>query len=156
ALSRASFNITAAKFAPGTASAGPNSSLRFRPRLAPPARRLGLFLLAAMAAWGQDPREIVRKSVERDATNFARFKDYTFKNLYEEKRLDKNGSVTNTESQLNEVLILGGRPYERLLERNGKPLSEKETKKEQEKLDKEAAKRAKESDRDRAKFEKDR
>lgn len=118
-------------------------------------RRLALLFLAA-AAWGQDPREIVRQSVERDASNFARFKDYTFKTLYQQKRLDKNGKVTNTESELNEVLILGGRPYERLLERDGKPLSEKDAQKEQAKLDKEAAKRAKESDRDRAKFEKDR
>jgi hypothetical protein len=98
----------------------------------------------------------VRQSIERDASNFARFKDYTFKNLYEEKRLDKNGKVANTETQLNEVLILGGRPYERVLERDGKPLSAKDAKKEEDKLDKEAAKRAKESDRDRAKYEKER
>jgi hypothetical protein len=64
--------------------------------------------------------------------------------------------VTGSDLELHEVLILGGRPYERLLERDGKPLSDKETAKEQAKLDKEAAKRAKETDRDRAKFEKDR
>jgi hypothetical protein len=133
----------------------PSSSSLFRPR--PALRALSLtLLLAATSAFAQDPREIVRISVERDASNFARFKDYTFKNLYVEKRLDKQGKVTNTETELNEVLILGGRPYERLLERDGKPISEKDAKKEQEKLDKEAAKRAKETDRDRAKLEKDR
>ncbi len=114
-------------------------------------------MLACTAlAHAQDPREIVRQSVERDAGNFARFKDYTFHTLYEEKRLDKNGKVSSTETELTEVLILGGRPYERVLERDGKPLSAKEVMKEQEKLDREAAKRAKESDREKARYEKER
>jgi hypothetical protein len=113
-------------------------------------------LLAAAAASGQDAREIVRQSVERDARNFERFRDYTFYELTEQKRYDKRGQLTSTETELHEVLILGGRPYERLLERNGKPLSEKEARKEQEKLDKEAAKRAKETERDRARYERER
>ncbi len=128
----------------------------FQPRLGSPGPRFALLLLAAIAAYGQDPREIVRKSVERDASNFARFKDYTFKNLYEEKRLDKSGNVSSRETALTDVMMLGGRPYERVLERDGKPLSEKDERKEQEKLDKEAEKRAKETDRDRAKYEKER
>lgn len=98
----------------------------------------------------------MRISVERDASNFARFKDYTFKVLQAEKQLDKNGKVTHTDTELTEVMMLGGRPYERTLERDGKPLSEKDAKKEQEKLDRESAKRSKETDRDRAKAEKER
>jgi hypothetical protein len=115
-----------------------------------------MLLLTAAGCLAQDPREIVRISVERDASNFARYKDYTFKALRTTKGLDKNGRVTSTESELTELMILGGRSYERVLERDGKPLSEKDVKKEQEKLDKEAARRAKETDRDRAKFEKER
>jgi hypothetical protein len=102
------------------------------------------------------PYEIVKRSVERDARNFERFKDYAFHELTVEKQLDKKGKITGTDTELSEVLMLGGRPYSRLLERDGKPLSEKDGAKEQDKLDKEAAKRAKETDRDRAKFEKDR
>lgn len=101
-------------------------------------------------------QEIVRQSIERDAQNFARFKDYTFHESTEQKTLDKAGRAKTTERRVEEVLILGGRPYNRLLERDGKPLSEKDAAKEQAKLDKEAAKRAKESDKDRAKFERDR
>lgn len=113
-------------------------------------------LVAATAAAGQDPREIVRQSVERDARNFDRFRDYTFLTLTEQKRFDKRGRLTSTETELHEVLMLGGRPYERLLERDGRPLPEKEGRKEQEKLDKEAAKRAKESERDRSRYERER
>lgn len=116
-----------------------------------------LVLTCALAAKAQlSPGEIVRRSVERDARNFERFKDYTFHELTQQKRLDKRGRVSGSDSTLSEVLMLGGRPYERVLERDGKPLSEKDAAKEQAKLDKEAAKRAKETDRDRAKFEKDR
>jgi len=100
--------------------------------------------------------EIVKRSVERDTRNFERFKDYTFHQFNEQKQLDKSGKVTRSERELDEVLMLGGRPYSRVLERNGKPLSEKENSREQAKLDKEAAKRAKESKRDQAKYEKER
>jgi hypothetical protein len=101
-------------------------------------------------------QEIVKRSVDRDTRNFERFKDYTFHEFSEQKALDKNGKVVRSDRELNEVLMLGGRPYSRLLERDGKPLSAKDAAKEQSKLDKEAAKRAKETDRNRAKFEKER
>ncbi|MEO5922968.1 MAG: hypothetical protein ABIR70_03990 [Bryobacteraceae bacterium] len=119
-----------------------------------------LLLLALVGACLQaqtlSPQEIVKRSVERDARNFERFKDYTFHEFSDQKQLDKRGKVSKQDTELNEVLMLGGRPYSRLLERDGRPLSVKETEKEQAKLDKEAAKRAKETDRDRARFEKDR
>ncbi len=120
--------------------------------------RLALLALTfALAAEAQlSPAEIVKRSVERDARNFERFKDYTFHELTQQKQLDKRGRMSGSESTLSEVLMLGGRPYGRVLERDGKPLSEKDAAKEQSKLDKEAAKRAKETDRDRAKFERDR
>jgi hypothetical protein len=102
------------------------------------------------------PQEIVRRSVERDASNFERFKDYTFHQFEDQKQLDKRGRVSHRDTELNEILMLGGRPYSRLLERDGRALSDKDARKEQEKLDKEAAKRAKETNRDRAKFEKER
>jgi len=123
-------------------------------------RILLLALSCAIAAEAQNtslsPREIVQRSIDRDTRNFERFKDYTFHEFSEQKQLDKRGKVTGVDQELSEVLMLGGRPYSRLLERDGKPLSEKDAHKEQEKLDKEAAKRAKETDRDRAKFEKER
>ena len=105
--------------------------------------RAALFAIVfALTLQAQDAREIVRRSVERDARNFERFRDYTFQQLTEQQLLDKRGSATRTESELNDVLILGGRFYYRLLEKDGRPLSEKDSRKEQEKLDREAAKRA--------------
>lgn len=120
-------------------------------------RTLLLAMVSALAVHAQlSPYEIVKRSVERDARNFERFKDYTFHELTRQSRLDKRGKVTGSDSTLDEVLILGGRPYNRVLERDGKALSEKDAAKEQAKLDKEAAKRAKETDKDRARYEKDR
>lgn len=101
-------------------------------------------------------REIVQRSVARDARNFDRYKDYTYNELAVQKYLDGSGKVDKTESTLSEILNIGGRPYERVLERDGKPLSDREARKEQEALDREAAKRAKETSRDRARHEKER
>ncbi len=119
-------------------------------------RALFLTILCALTLQAQDAREIVKRSVDRDARNFARFKDYTFQQLTEQKMLDKRGQVSSLETELNDVLILAGRPYYRQLERDGKLLSEKEAQKEQQKLDREAAKRAGESERTRARYERDR
>lgn len=117
---------------------------------------LAAFAIASSGQTNLTAEEIVRRSVVRDARNFDRFKDYTYHQLEVAKNLGKNGEVAKTESTLSEILMLGGRPYERVLERDGKPLSEKEAHKEQEELDREAAKRAKETDRDRARYEKER
>lgn len=122
-------------------------------------------LIAACAANAQSrpvahetltAREIVQRSVARDARNFDRYKDYTYNELAIQKYLDGSGKVAKTESVLSEIVNLAGRPYERVLERDGKPLSEREARKEQEALDREAAKRARETDRDRARYEKER
>jgi hypothetical protein len=116
-----------------------------------------LLLVTALSAHAQlTPAEIVKRSIDRDQRNYERFKDYTFLQRTQQDTLDKRGKVTGSETELHDVLILAGRPYERLLERDGKPLSSKDAAKEQSKLDKEAAKRAKETGRDRAKFEKER
>src|SRR5690349_7174784 len=52
-------------------------------------------------------------------------------------------------------MVLGGRPYEKLVERDDKPLPAKEARKEQEKADKESAKRQHESASDKAKEDQD-
>jgi hypothetical protein len=118
--------------------------------------RVALVPFAISILWGQDPAEIVRKSVERDAYNAERLKNYTFVERVEERMYDKNGRRKSTEVETSEVLILSGRPYGRKIAKDDKPLSEKEARKEQEKLDKEAERRLKESASDKAKLEKDR
>ncbi len=103
-----------------------------------------------------DPAEIVRRSVQRDQENYRRLQNYTFLERSEETRYTKEGETTSTDSETDEVLMLAGRPYYRVVAKDGKPLSEKDARKEQEKLDKELAKRLKDPEKDHAKYEKER
>jgi hypothetical protein len=109
-----------------------------------------------LPAYGQDPAEIIRKSLEHDRINFDSRKNYTYQSREENREFDKNGKVTKTEVEGYDIQVIGGRPYERLVMRDDKPLSPKDEKKEQEKLDKEAAKRAHDTSAERAKNEKER
>jgi hypothetical protein len=104
----------------------------------------------------QDAADIIRRSLERDATNFERFKNYTFLERVEERRYGRSGNLSSKEIQTYEFMVLGGRPYGKLVERDDKALPAKEARKEQEKVDKESAKRQRESASDKAKEEKDR
>jgi hypothetical protein len=104
----------------------------------------------------QDPVEILRRSVDRDAYNYERLKNYTFLERDEERRYDRKGKQTSKEVETYEILILEGRPYGRLVERDDKPLSAKDAQKEQKKLDKELEKRRRESEGDKNKQDKDR
>ena len=94
--------------------------------------------------------------MERDATNFERFKNYTFLERVEERRYGSSGKLSSKEIQTYEFMVLGDRPYGKLVERDDKPLPAKEVRKEQEKVDKESAKRQRESASDKAKEDKDR
>ena len=101
-------------------------------------------LVAAAAAFStvvfaQDAREIVRKSVELDQTNWLRMKDYTWVARSTERHFDSNGKVKSEESRAWETIILDGEPYRRMLEHNGKPLPSDESRRQQEKLDKNVA-----------------
>lgn len=103
--------------------------------------RGGAFVfLAAAVLYGQDAREIVRKSVELDQANWLTMKDYTWTAKETERRLDPDGNVKSEESKRWETVILYGEPFRRMLERNGKPLSREDQSKEQEKLDRKTAK----------------
>lgn len=119
-----------------------------------PAAVLGLFTGAGVQA--QDPLEIVRHSVERDWTDYASVKNYTYREHTEFRRYARDGKLSDRRAETKEILILGDRPYERLIARDERPLSESETRKEQEKLDREAAKRQQESAARRARYKKER
>ena len=120
--------------------------------------RKGLFLATqvVLLAYAQDATAILRRSVERDATNFERFKNYTFLERVEERRYGRSGNLSSREIQTYEFMILGGRPYGKLVERDDKALPAKEARKEQEKANRELAKRQRESASDKAKEERDR
>jgi hypothetical protein len=108
--------------------------------------RLGAFLAAAgvsanllCAAGAADPREIVRKCVQLDQVNWLRMKDYTWVARETTRHLDSSGKLKSTDSETWETVILAGRPYRKMLQRNSVPIAADEKRKEQEKLDKTVA-----------------
>jgi hypothetical protein len=113
-------------------------------------------LVCVQGVCAQDAADIIRHSVERDATNFERFKNYTFLERVEERRYGRNGNLSSKQVETYEFMVLGGRPYGKLVERDDKTLPAKKARKEQEKLDNESAKRQRESASDKAKEDKDR
>ena len=94
--------------------------------------------VAALQA--QDAREIVRKSIGLDQVNWLRMKDYTWIARETERHLDSNGQVKSESTKAWETIILYGEPHRRTIERDGKPLSADEQRKEQAKLDKSVVK----------------
>ena len=121
---------------------------------------IGVSLLVALSAPAQepapDPLNIVRRSVERDWTDFETRKNYTYQERSEFRQYARDGTVAKIRSETDEILILGGRPYERLTARNDKPLSTREERREQAKLDSELAKRQHESPAEQARYQKER
>jgi hypothetical protein len=106
---------------------------------------LALLFVSVLRLSAQDPREIVRKSVQMDQINWLRMKDYTWVARLVERHLDSKGQVKAENKQAWETVILYGEPHRRMLERGGKPLPPDEQRKEQEKLDKAVAKLARET-----------
>ena len=111
-------------------------------------RRFLLFLPAiasvALAA-GPDAHEIVRRSVAADNDNWVRARAYTFIERNDTKRLDGDGQVKSIESKAFDVTMAEGSPYRRLIERDGKPLSADEERKQQEDLRRSIEERRKET-----------
>ena len=111
---------------------------------------------AAAQERAPDASEIVRRSVERDWTDFASRQNYTYQEHTEFRQFKSGGKLANKQSETNEILILSGRPYERLIARNDRPLAAREARRQQEKLDQEAAKRQHESAGARPRYERER
>lgn len=109
--------------------------------------RLFLPLAACLAlpAFAQDPRDIVRRSVELDQANWLRMADYTWMGHWRERHFDSHNQVTSDHQEAWETVVLDGEPYRRDLARDGKPLPPDEQQKQQQKLDKATAKLAKET-----------
>jgi hypothetical protein len=118
--------------------------------------RFPIFLLIASAALAQDANEIIRRATDRDFTNFENRKNYTYQERTELRQYNGKGKLSKTDVETSEILILEGQPYERLIARNDKPLSEKDAAKEQRKLDKEVEKRRQQSASEKAKLDKER
>ena len=100
-----------------------------------------------------DPREIVRRSVEIDHRTMELARNYTCQQREVQRNLDSHGKVKSTEIKTWDITMLYGEPYSRLIKKNDQPLSEKDEKKEEEKQDKFVAEHKSESEDQRRKRE---
>jgi hypothetical protein len=98
-------------------------------------------------------RELIRQTADHDMENDKRQRDYTYIQREEEHRLDGKGQVKSKEIKTSEVLEIYGEQVERLIAKDDKPLSEKDAKKEEDKIQKLIDKRKNESAEDRKKRE---
>jgi hypothetical protein len=119
------------------------------------ARSLVVLFVTASYLAGQDAAEIVRRSVQADQRTLEQAKDYTFQQTEVERDLDASGKVTSTESKTFDVLMLYGRPFRKLVAKNGKPLSPRDQAEQDSKLQKEIDKRKRQSQQDIAKEERE-
>ena len=97
-------------------------------------RLISLLVCLPVVVAAQDAREIVRRAVEADHSDAVIARHYTYLEHQERRETDGAGKTKNVESQTWDVTLLEGSPYRRLIARNERPLSEKEQKKEDEKL----------------------
>jgi hypothetical protein len=109
--------------------------------------RAVLFLAAActLAAASQDPREIVRRSVQLMDQNLALARNYTFLERSETRELDSDAHVKTRKILLYDVTMLEGSPYRRLVGKDDHGLSPEEERIEQKKLADNIAQRQKET-----------
>jgi hypothetical protein len=98
-------------------------------------------------------RDLIRQTAEKDMENDKRQRDYTYIQREEQHRLDGKGQVKSTETKTSELMELYGEQVERLIAKDDKPLSDKDAKKEEEKIQKLIEKRKNESPEDRRKRE---
>jgi hypothetical protein len=96
-------------------------------------------------------RELIQKTADNDLENDKKQRDYTYVERHEERRLDGKGHVKSTEAKTFDVMEIYGEQVQKLIAKNDKPLSEKDARKEDEKVQKLIEKRKNESAEDRKK-----
>ena len=98
-------------------------------------------------------QQLFRVVADKDQENDKRLRDYTYIERDVENRLDGKGQVKSTETKTIEVMEIDGEEVDRLIQKDDKPLSEKDAAKEDERVQKIIDKRKNESDSDRRKRE---
>jgi hypothetical protein len=96
-------------------------------------------------------RELIRQSADNDLENDKKQRNYTYTERDVERRLDGKGQVKSTEMKTYEVMELYGEPVQKLVAKDDKTLSEKDARKEEERIQKLLEKRKNESEQDRNK-----
>ena len=96
-------------------------------------------------------RDLIQKVTDNDIENDKKQRNYTYIERDVENHLDGKGNTKSTETRTYEVLNIYGEQVQKLIEKDDKPISEKEAAKEEEKIQKIINKRRNESDKDRQK-----
>ncbi|HLI63717.1 MAG TPA: hypothetical protein VKV05_09975 [Terriglobales bacterium] len=116
------------------------------PKPLPPAGTAGPTTLSQ-----EQIRELIRQCAENDLANNKKQRDYTYTEQQQVRRIDGKGQVKSTETETYDVMEIYGEPVQKLIAKNDKPLSAKEAKKEDDKIQKLIDRREKESESDRKK-----
>ena len=104
---------------------------------------------SAPAALGQvDARELMRQAVAADECNWRVARNYTFRQRVELRHLDGKGRLKASAAETYDVRLQEGTPYQVLVQRDDRPLTAAEEKKEQSNLVESMAERRKESERE--------
>ena len=98
-----------------------------------------------------DASEIIRRAFAAAERNEELARQYTFHERVEERDLDKHDRVKSAKSKTYDVTLLEGSEYRRLVARDDQPLSPKEERKQQKKLDKSIEKMQNETPKQRSK-----
>lgn len=101
----------------------------------------------------QQMQQLFRVVADKDQENDKRQRDYTYVERDVDNHLDGKGKVKSTEIKTYEVMEIYGEQVNRLIEKDDKPLSEKDAAKEEEKIRKITEKRKNESENDQRKRE---
>jgi hypothetical protein len=96
-------------------------------------------------------RKLIKIVTDNYRANYKKERDYTYLDRVVQNKLDGKGESKSTESKTYEIVDLYGEQVQRLVAKNGAPLSEEDTAKEEKRIEKLTNKRKNESDDERAK-----
>jgi hypothetical protein len=93
-------------------------------------------LLAQSNRSSSDARQIMQRSIAATERSWEARDHYVFTERDEDRRLDSGGKVKSKDVDVSKVILIGDVSLEQLVERNGRPPSVEEKRKQTEKLDK--------------------
>jgi hypothetical protein len=129
------------------ASPSPATTTAEQPR--PENPKLDLTPDANGALSQEQMQQLFRVVADKDIDNDKRQRDYTYVERDVENHLDGKGQVRSTETKTYQVMEIYGEQINRLIQKDDKPLSEKDAAKEEKKVQKVIDKRKNESESDR-------
>jgi hypothetical protein len=101
---------------------------------------------AAVTLSADQIKDLIRQAAQNDAENDKKQRNYTYLQRQEEHRLNGKGEPQSTETKTFEVMMLYSGQVLRLIEKDDKPLSEKDAAKEEQKIQKILDKRKNETE----------